>query len=835
MSGGRRGGRRGGRAASGSVDKDYDEFIESDVDDDSGGRDVPKDDTLSEGGKMKKLGKVIQRCEEELKRPENVNCRVESFGLINNGFCDKKRKIVKEMGFAGLYASVDRQLSRELAYWLATRVDVPSNCLITLDGKEFPFDPVEVHWVLGIPKGPKPVPKKAVDEDMKIFVQGVVNQFSLTTPSRVRGIPRKNLVDALEAPLEDVVEFKVAFLLLALAVILCPTTSHRLCSTLIPAAFAANDTESYDWCKLVIDQLMYSISSLARRFYPMGFAKGCGGCTIILSTVNVAYGRPHERSAMDVMPVKRRAVASKVVEALLNSVEVEEEDVEELICTQGVRKRVKDGQGYFGWNKASGSCSGDLFVHDYISSGLMCSLVVNNGWEGREWQERGERERKEREEILARERQEREERERKEREEILARERQEREERERKEREGILERERQEREKLEKEKEKQKQNFDKANLEQVNLEQDKQEKENLDQENGEKNDNLDSQENLEREARIIRGPRSLEINDLEIPFCSDDDDAESVHSPSSLNSCGERSRRKRKTTATPRKLVQGYVSCRRPRKYHRFRHCILDYVRVHSNFSPRRQQTVDEDPVMLSCDGHQATLRICAGIGLTRGQVGISMCGWPGGCMKKYRQSGLKVGVEGSCWIPHLRKSADDLDRTTRVYTRQLSGLSPNWINVVFVPVVLDNHWWCVAFSVNREEILVMDSIETSTVTELHSINVKQLAYAMDLVFQLLDPQWPLGTVGSWVNTSLRMGQQGDLYVLFLTVTYMTLRHSCGVHMLAAIKRNAERLLTELSLESDINIKRSWLLFEDLMCDFNEARPAVLEAVVKKK
>ncbi|XP_021763746.1 uncharacterized protein LOC110728398 isoform X2 [Chenopodium quinoa] len=622
-----------------------------------------QDDTLSEGGKMKKLGKVIQRCEEELKRPENVNCRVESFGLINNGFCDKKRKIVKEMGFAGLYASVDRQLSRELAYWLATRVDVPSNCLITLDGKEFPFDPVEVHWVLGIPKGPKPVPKKAVDEDMKIFVQGVVNQFSLTTPSRVRGIPRKNLVDALEAPLEDVVEFKVAFLLLALAVILCPTTSHRLCSTLIPAAFAANDTESYDWCKLVIDQLMYSISSLARRFYPMGFAKGCGGCTIILSifyldrlrrpplkwgvlprlkvwtleeinkadrymngdfgklgTVNVAYGRPHERSAMDVMPVKRRAVASKVVEALLNSVEVEEEDVEELICTQGVRKRVKDGQGYFGWNKASGSCSGDLFVHDYISSGLMCSLVVNNGWEGREWQERGERERKEREEILARERQEREERERKEREEILARERQEREERERKEREGILERERQEREKLEKEKEKQKQNFDKANLEQVNLEQDKQEKENLDQENGEKNDNLDSQENLEREARIIRGPRSLEINDLEIPFCSDDDDAESVHSPSSLNSCGERSRRKRKTTATPRKLVQGYVSCRRPRKYHRFRHCILDYVRVHSNFSPRRQQTVDEDPVMLSCDGHQATLRICAGIGLTRGQ-----------------------------------------------------------------------------------------------------------------------------------------------------------------------------------------------------------------------
>lgn len=85
--------------------------------------------------------------------------------------------------------------------------------------------------------------------------------------------------------------------------------------------------------------------------------------------------------------------------------------------------------------------------------------------------------------------------------------------------------------------------------------------------------------------------------------------------------------------------------------------------------------------MMLSCDGHQATLRMCARIALTRGQVGdqviyiyincfrflnlvfiqfpycndTSMCGWLGGCMKKSGQSGLKVEVESSCWIPHLR------------------------------------------------------------------------------------------------------------------------------------------------------------------------------------
>lgn len=46
----------------------------------------------------------------------------------------------------------------------------------------------------------------------------------------------------------------------------------------------------------------------------------------------------------------------------------------------------------------------------------------------------------------------------------------------------------------------------------------------------------------------------------------------------------------------------------------------------------------------------------------------------------------------------------------------------------------------------------------------------------MDLIFHLLDPEWPLRTVGNWVNTSLRMDQQGDLYVLFLTCYIIILR-----------------------------------------------------------
>uniref|UniRef100_A0A803MP88 Uncharacterized protein n=1 Tax=Chenopodium quinoa TaxID=63459 RepID=A0A803MP88_CHEQI len=129
---------------------------------------------------MKQLGKVIERCKKDLKRPVNMYCRVEYFGMIVNEFCEKKRKIVKDMGFAGLIGLVDKQLPRELCNWL-------------------------VHWVPGIPKGHLLVPKKVVDDTAQHYLERVVARFSSTTPRNVKGVLRKNLVDDVAAPLDDVI------------------------------------------------------------------------------------------------------------------------------------------------------------------------------------------------------------------------------------------------------------------------------------------------------------------------------------------------------------------------------------------------------------------------------------------------------------------------------------------------------------------------------------------------------------------------------------------------------------------------------------------------------
>ncbi|XP_021771301.1 uncharacterized protein LOC110735416 [Chenopodium quinoa] len=132
---------------------------------------------------------------------------------------------------------------------------------------------------------------------------------------------------------------------------------------------------------------------------------------------------------------------------------------------------------------------------------------------------------------------------------------------------------------------------------------------------------------------------------------------------------------------------------------------------------------------MLRCDGEVATLSMCSGVALNRGQY-VRVAGklyekvWA----HRFKGRSRRFMLDPAFVIRVLKmKNSKELDRVTRVFSSQMFGLTPNLINVVFVPVVLNNHWWCVAFSLNQEEILKMDSIETSTAADLHWLHVKQL------------------------------------------------------------------------------------------------------------
>uniref|UniRef100_A0A803LY85 Uncharacterized protein n=1 Tax=Chenopodium quinoa TaxID=63459 RepID=A0A803LY85_CHEQI len=282
------------------------------------------------GGKVKESGTVIASFKSK-KKAMNVNCPVETLGRILGNFDDNKKRVVREMGFGGLFYL--KWLPRQLAFWLCTRVDVSKRCLLTLDGQLFPLDPIQVHCVLGLPYGPRVVPKKVVDQELE---DTLWNTYSTTTRCETRGITRKTLVEYLEGPCVDEDEFKKVFLMYVLNV-LCSSTCHRIKKQFLHGVSVADNAPLYNWCEFVLDELMKALVQFSKRIYgdDLNFNASSGGCTLFLSCVNVKYRWDHPLKAGDILPSRRKrskdcADVLNALKTVLNKEGVLEEEPEEV-------------------------------------------------------------------------------------------------------------------------------------------------------------------------------------------------------------------------------------------------------------------------------------------------------------------------------------------------------------------------------------------------------------------------------------------------------------------------------------------------------------------------
>lgn len=241
-----------------------------------------QDNTLSVGGRVKEDASVIKTLSENYDNVPNVRCRIENFGNVVSGFGVQKRTWVEQMGFKSLLSLAGKGLPRTLCYWLATRVDVKSRELLTVDGKEFSLEPVHVSWVLGIPCEGKTVPNKILNDQMREDEKQIWQKFG-THYGQTCGLVGSDIEAVVIQEEVDELEFKRAFLMYALNEVLCPTTCHRLSVKLVPAATLFREASEYDWCSLVLDHLMYYLLKFAKTFHAQGYAPGCGGCTMFLA------------------------------------------------------------------------------------------------------------------------------------------------------------------------------------------------------------------------------------------------------------------------------------------------------------------------------------------------------------------------------------------------------------------------------------------------------------------------------------------------------------------------------------------------------------------------
>ncbi|KAL2894511.1 Protein MAINTENANCE OF MERISTEMS [Bienertia sinuspersici] len=187
------------------------------------------------------------------------------------------------MGFGTLKFVKGHSLNKGLAYWLMSRVNPETGVLIGGDGREFPLSPIQVQCVLGIPRGKQVVP-------IEIDPDNVDNLMRFNDILEWFGKDQSKQEVLTEGQLVDVVKFRVAFLVVVLGMLLCPTTNFStLASDLVPALCAADQPHDYDWCSYVLQFLMRRARSFSKNLHKDSFVVGCGGCTFFLSIFYVDH------------------------------------------------------------------------------------------------------------------------------------------------------------------------------------------------------------------------------------------------------------------------------------------------------------------------------------------------------------------------------------------------------------------------------------------------------------------------------------------------------------------------------------------------------------------
>ncbi|KAL2903244.1 putative membrane protein YkoI [Bienertia sinuspersici] len=816
---------------------------------------VYRDNSLSKGGLAKEKGCVVRG--RPFKKQPNVNCRIESFGYTLMDFSETKRKWVEEIGFDGLFSLIGKGLTRNLCYWLMTRVDVPNRIFISVDGKEFPLTKVQVHWVMGLPIGPNVLPKGDENGSLKEDLGRLWSKYSSKAPSGAAGISRKTVVDVLLS--DDVTEkdFKECFVMLALMDVLCPTTCHRMSSKLLPYVCYAVRARQYDWCSLVLEHLFHSIQNFAKRFYPDGYAKGCGGCTIFLAVlyldklkrqptqwgvfprlkawskkemnkaracdelpsgdygklgvVDVAYGENHPLDCRDSMPGVRSGNFQShmmIVDDLLN-----------LIRSMG------------NVNNEAGSSSSHCHENPSDASrakkgGNRRRKDVKNPWQHKQDKESRQRESRQRESLTP-----------------LARE-EDNHYSEEQDNDMVIEQDIVD-------------SVVKNVCDSVTNERDVGssggkgmffEEDGIRYEWGttgmvcsrvdggvgeiRDGDVSQNEENVglvggqESDFDVVGVDGGVEMNVDDDGVVGDDSAYRcgaivpvggtmggknstggdvnrvlNVDEPPEVEYIGQRSRVQRKSRARTRM---------RSEYKHPLLKTIADFVLHYGGLSPHNQYTFD--PVVIRCCGEDATFRVVSTvispIGLLHIQyvrVVAMMYGrvWA----KRYEGRSRRIMLDpafaqlvltGS--HDHESVSASDVIQRTVSRIQDKDRIPTYSLNMVFVPVYEGGRWWCLIFSFNRAEIVVVDAAFSKRASEVHHLSVGKLA----------DQTWQTGLLWGWTVTSMDIYGFNEWY-------------ETGVVMLEVVKECSDRLLQSYDVGGFAE-QRLRLLCDDITCDFNEVK-----------
>ncbi|KAL2894352.1 Ubiquitin-60S ribosomal protein L40 [Bienertia sinuspersici] len=238
---------------------------------------------------------------------------------------------------------------------------------------------------------------------------------------------------------------------------------------------------------------------------------------------------------------------------------------------------------------------------------------------------------------------------------------------------------------------------------------------------------------------------------------------------------------------------------------------IAEFVLHYGGLSPHNQSTFD--PVVIRCYGEDATFRVVSTVISPIGLLHIKyvrvvamMYGrvwakWYEGRSRRIMldHAFAQLVLTGS--HDHESVSPSDVIQRTVARIQDKDRIPTYSLNMVFVPVYEGGRWWCLIFSFNRAEIMVVDAAFSKRASDIH---------AMDLVLQQADQTWQTGLMWGLTVTSMDIYGFNEWY-------------ETDVVMLEVVKEYSDRLLQSYDVGGFAE-QRLRLLCDDITCEFNEVK-----------
>uniref|UniRef100_A0A803MR78 Uncharacterized protein n=1 Tax=Chenopodium quinoa TaxID=63459 RepID=A0A803MR78_CHEQI len=597
------------------------------------------------------------------------------------------------------------------------------------------------------------VPKKVVNQDLE---DRLWNTYNTKTTCGTRGITRKTLVQYLEGPCVDEDEFKKVFLMYVLSV-LCSSTCHRMKKQFLHSVSVADNAPLYNWCKFVLDELMKALGQFSIRFYgdDLNFNASCGGCTLFLAINDADTAGDLQKSINLVGNVVKEFNSNSLdkdfyqvqSEEILSNSDVDVNSLvwnvthfvgalfngdafapnQSYILIENPMQLNMPGNQYMGpkytlGNDCSNFCETNVFNGMFSSNSLDSSPIcvqeqrvgqlkgehkekeINEerlSTEKEIWQQTLEKDKNDTGIVLDKEKEKETENE-KEKEKVDQKEK-ENEDQKENEKEDYKEKKYQK----EKEKKEDKENeklYEKENVVNENVKEKENEKE---KKNEEENDNVndketdkenvkekdhDKEKDQSGKAQLLEGQEKT-LENVNGPEISDDVDGHEITFESE-----DEPETKEDDWGSNTANVLCYTL--KAKYIRRFRDSLLQYVMDNSS---GRLRSLDSESTMLCIDGHM---------------VKLNLCGMLASCVGEVCDQTMVLNAKGL---------TQKIQRTIKAYCKHMMQTPTNRVNVVFVPICRDGHWWCVAFSMNMEEVIVIDSLETKNACDTRSLEVDDM------------------------------------------------------------------------------------------------------------